>query len=59
MKVIAEKFSCIVNYEAAASPNFVPPLLVTKLRQAVSASITEQRPLERLVHICKNTDIFI
>ncbi len=40
-------------------PNLLPLMVVTKRRQAVSASIIEQRPLELLVHICKNTDTFI
>ncbi len=46
-------FSCIENYEVTASAKF------SAASQAVGAGITEQHPLELLVHIWKNTDILI
>ncbi len=51
-------FSCIENYEAAASAKFCAASGCRQNSGRLSrASVTEQCPLELLVHIWKNTDI--
>ncbi len=60
MRVSNQGFSCIENYEAAASAKFCAASGCRQNSGRQSrASVTEQCPLELLVHIWKNTDIFI